>query len=143
MTLRCPKCRQSVLKEVSPKNSDVCVDACPTCKGLWFDAKELNALLDVAVKDLKVPSDARREGPICPRCVKPLFAFKYPQTLVTIDLCKECGGLWLDSGEFREVKAVRARLAAEGKLDEHAPVSGVKGALLRFLRSAMSGFKPT
>ena len=142
MALRCPKCRTAELTELSVKKGDVKVDCCPDCKGVWFDAKELEAMMGVAAKKLRVPSHAGRQGRICPRCVRPLFAFKYPQTLVTVDMCRKCGGLWLDSAEFEEIRAIRTKLAEKQELEERSRPTGAKGALVRFIDTAMSALRP-
>ena len=70
-----------------------------------------------------------------------MTAFLYPQTLVTVDMCSTCGGIWLDGREFAEIKAVRKNLRRRSKLEEYAPVPGVKGVLIRFIESAIDHLK--
>ncbi len=111
---------------------------CSDCKGLWFDAKELNHVAPVASKDLKPPKDAKHTGMTCPRCRVPLVAFYYPQTYVEIDMCGECHGLWLEPGELTEIKVVREHLKKKGELETHSPVVGFKGDLLRWINSAIN-----
>ncbi len=140
--MRCPKCRNSSLEEVSVKSAGVRVDHCPRCKGVWFDAHELEAALDVAAKKLEIPSKAREsESLSCPRCLSRLFHFQYPQTLVQVDMCKDCHGLWLDAGEFIEIKTIRQSLEKRGKLEEYALPGGVKGGLLRLIDTAINELK--
>jgi len=105
---------------------------------VWFDAQELEAVMDVASKELDIPSKARESETLsCPRCLSRLFHFEYPQTLVRVDMCKECRGLWLDGGEFTEIKTIRKSLEKRGKLEEYALPGGVKGGLLRFIDAAI------
>lgn len=134
--MKCPKC-ESTLIERTAENKKTKVDICPTCKGLWLDSGELEAMMHVAAKELTVPSRAEASERPCPVCLKPLFSFHYPQTRVKVDMCKRCGGLWLDFREFRKIKQRRARLKKRGKLEEYAPVGGLKGVLLRLIDSAL------
>jgi len=125
------------LRERTVERHDIRVDTCPRCKGIWFDKEELESLLRVGAKELRVPSGAERAGRLCPRCSEALLGFTYPQTYVQVEMCKTCGGLWLDAGELAEIKTVREHLRLEGKLDPYAPVQGLKGALLRFIDAAL------
>ena len=140
--MQCPKCKSVDLRGVTVKKTGVRVDSCRQCKGVWFDAEELESLLDVAAKELEIPLNAEKSvSSSCPRCGKPLFHFQYPQTYVYVDMCKKCGGLWLDAGEFNEVKAVRQSLEKTGQLEEYAPPAGVKGGLIRFIDVALEAFQ--
>lgn len=136
--MKCPKCASSHLKQILVKGPDINVDRCPDCKGIWFDGGELEAILGVAAKELSVPLRAKKCGPLCPRCIEPLRTFQYPQTLVNVDMCKKCNGLWFDASELKEIKAVRSKLKQRGKLENKAPVTGAKGGLLSFIQTAMS-----
>jgi Zn-finger nucleic acid-binding protein len=140
--MQCPKCPNSDLKEATVKSSGVRVDCCPLCRGVWFDAGELEAVLRVAAKELRVPPSAQKSVVhSCPRCHSSLYRFQYPQTYVKIEMCKRCGGLWLDAGEFNEIKAVRRALEKSGELEEYAQPTGVKGGLLRFIDTAIEVLK--
>ncbi|MFW6158174.1 MAG: zf-TFIIB domain-containing protein [Planctomycetota bacterium] len=134
----CPKCSSKQLKETTVKGTDVRVDYCPECRGIWFDRSELETVSSAAEERLSVPRDATRTALICPRCSEALHSFKYPETLVTIDMCKACGGLWLDSGEFKEIRVVRKKLKRTGALSDEPEPGGIKGGLLGFINSAIS-----
>jgi Zn-finger nucleic acid-binding protein len=41
----CPRDHTPLLRVFSAQNPAVIVDACPTCKGIWLDAGELDQLL--------------------------------------------------------------------------------------------------
>ena len=138
MLMNCPKCERHPLTETRVKGREIRIDYCDKCKGVWFDGGELEAVLGVAAKELSVPSSAKKRGRTCPSDGEMLYAFKYPQTLVVIDMCKKCGGLWLDHSEMKEIRAVRSDLKRRGKLETHAPVTGVRGGLLGFIDAALS-----
>jgi Zn-finger nucleic acid-binding protein len=109
---------------------------------VWFDAGELDAVLSVAAKKLRVPPGAQKSAiQHCPQCPSPLYRFQYPQTYVKIEMCKDCGGLWLDAGEFSEIEAVRKALKMDGELEELAHPDGVKGGLLNFIDTAIEALK--
>ena len=129
--MHCPKCRKESLREIQVGEVKTRVDHCRTCGGIWFDQRELETIMTVAVKDLVVPSGAVETDRMCPRDFEAMYAFKYPQTEVTVDLCRKCSGLWLDGGELTEIKKVRAQLAGCGELDRRAPETGLVGGLGR------------
>jgi len=118
------------------------LDCCPKCTGVWFDKEELEAVLRVAAKELAIPNGAEETERLCPACSVPLHTFIYPQTLVRVDMCRRCSGLWLDGGEFKEIATVRRKLEAKGTLEEYAPPVGIKGALLRLIDAALESLRP-
>lgn len=136
--MHCPHCKNDKLVQMTHHSSGVVLDVCKLCKGLWFDAGELDRVLNVAAKDLRPPS--REEQPpsaLCPKCHRPMATFHYPQTMATIDMCRECQGIWLDAGEFQEIMTVRQALRRKQRLEEWAPVPGIKGIVLRWIDSAI------
>jgi Zn-finger nucleic acid-binding protein len=108
--MKCPKCKDSKLITKKVKGQSFQIDICPDCRGMWFDENELASLLKVPAKDVKVPPGAQGQDIYCPKCEKPLYVFCYPQTMVLIDMCKECEGIWLDAKEFQEIQSVRNAL---------------------------------
>jgi len=113
------------------------VDYCPRCKGIWFDGDELEQALPVADPQLRVPRDAVPLQTTCPRCAQHLYAFVYPRTRVTIEMCKACRGLWLDAGEFKQLRQAREQLPPAEEPTPDTEVGGLKGALLRFIDAAL------
>ena len=107
--MKCPSCK-SPLRE---KDADgMTVDMCyGGCGGIWFDAKEIEHLTARAAASLhsiwQAPvgklnlAEPRR----CPRCEEQLLERKWFSDLkkVEIDQCPQCGGVWLDAGEFSRV----------------------------------------
>ncbi|MEX0654301.1 MAG: zf-TFIIB domain-containing protein [Phycisphaeraceae bacterium] len=142
--MRCPACQSGYLQHMRTREQGVDLDQCPRCKGLWFDGEELEQVLPTAARELRVPSDATETDRPCPHCRTPLHAFNYPQTLVRVDVCPHCHGLWLDPREFKEIKLVREQLDKQGELETHAPVTGIKGGIIRFIDQSianLSGFE--
>lgn len=133
----CPKCRQQSLKQKYASEMNLTVDYCPRCKGVWFDGGELNQAMAETDKDLQMPRDAVRLQALCPVCGRPLHAFPYPGTRVVIEMCRQCRGLWLDAGEFAEIRQARRQLEEPQAPTEPGKPTGVKGALIRFIDSAI------
>jgi Zn-finger nucleic acid-binding protein len=134
----CPKCQEPHLQTTRVKGKDLTVEACSKCKGIWFDAGELGRAMAMAEAPLSVPRNAVRLVSQCPKCGKPLYAFHYPGTRVAIEACRRCAGLWLDAGEFGEIRKARESLPPQAESGETAgDVEGVKGALLRFIDTAI------
>lgn len=85
------------------------LDLCPSCKGLWLDAGELERLLGKSPRTIsgavgKV-SGAAGEGLMgytrqCPRCAAELVKERFQGDGCWIDRCPAGHGLWLDSGEL-------------------------------------------
>lgn len=69
--------------------------------------------------------------------IKPLYAFHYPHTRVTVEACKKCAGLWLNSGEFDEINKARQDLPESIESEEQNEIVGVKGNLIRLIDSAI------
>lgn len=137
--MKCPRCKSIEPNQVVHRRSRTVVEMCRQCKGIWFDADELDRVLDVAAKDLRPPThDEQPPTMLCPKCNRPMAAFYYPQTLVIVDMCRDCRGIWLDGGELDEITVVRRRLRERHRLEEYAPVPGFKGKLLRFIDAAIA-----
>jgi uncharacterized protein len=45
--MHCPKCGQQLMTELYAK---VEIDVCPSCKGVWLDANELNTIVESETK---------------------------------------------------------------------------------------------
>lgn len=90
------------------------VDNCPECLGIWFDSGELQAFYksselvkkftpvggDSLHHTYELSTSARR----CPRCRKgmerPLVGG------ISVDVCRECRGIWFDHGELQKVTQI-------------------------------------
>jgi len=106
--MNCPRCKSGL---VVVEYSDVELDWCPECGGLWFDSGEMELLA-------RKTTDNPGEGGLCPsepaitredRLKCPLCRRKMDKRLlghpnpVIADVCPHCDGLWLDQGELEQV----------------------------------------
>jgi uncharacterized protein len=108
--MNCPKC-QAPMEPVTLEG--VTVDRCTACKGIWFDANEQKQLLkSSAGEDIDI-GDARTGRKMdsihdiqCPRCqVKMMETEDVDQHHITFELCPSCKGIFLDAGEFKDLKS--------------------------------------
>ena len=105
--MQCPECDHYLSRRTM---FDVEVDYCSRCKGLWFDYGELETLGEqTGFRSSRLPRQIldrgivpKRKKGLCPRCAAVKMA---PRKLfgVTIDLCPDCHGIWLDSGEIQSI----------------------------------------
>jgi Zn-finger nucleic acid-binding protein len=104
--IKCPKCNikmQQIL--ISKQDYTVTVDRCNRCDGYWFDRSELEKVLDEESKAWTLQFEKSFEDDAdfrCPRCeglveTRNLYDIK-------VDLCLNCGGIWLDRGELEAVQ---------------------------------------
>ncbi len=113
MALACPVCRKVAMKLERDPVSGLEIDICPSCSGMWFDAKELNQFFESPTLRMKfflseesMPLQAvgytiTTRARICPRCKISLMEKLFGD--VTIDVCHKCQGLWLDEGELQRI----------------------------------------
>jgi Zn-finger nucleic acid-binding protein len=106
--MRCPKCRAD-MEVVTVAGQEV--DRCLQCRGLWFDAGELEALADSGAAG-KLDTGTAREGRLyntiddyrCPRCGGDMARRTDPkQTHIWYETCGACDGSFFDAGEFRDL----------------------------------------
>ena len=107
--MKCPKCKGRTLATGKVKSGKLELDRCPSCKGIWFDDGKLKQLLGYkAEKNLSIPDYAVQKTKIlCPDCSVPLYEFCYPGTMILVDACKSCNGIWLDDREWKEISSAR------------------------------------
>ena len=53
-------------------------------------------------------------------------------------LCKQCGGLWLDAGQFQAIRTAREALQQLDDAQEQAEQGTVKQRLLDFIDAAIA-----
>ncbi len=107
--MKCPACGQPL---VVVERHGIEVDWCPSprCRGIWFDAGELDLLAEEAGRHLSPESLAHpapevRERPRrCPRCRKRMEKARVGagNDEVVIDRCRR-HGIWFDAGEVGEL----------------------------------------
>jgi Zn-finger nucleic acid-binding protein len=107
--MKCPACKNPLReKGAGGMTLDVCYGG---CGGIWFDATELERVSARAATTLhtiwNVPvSNVKLTDPrLCPRCPERVLERKWFSELkqVEIDQCSQCGGIWLDAGEFSRI----------------------------------------
>lgn len=106
----CPRCHAALFVLVY---EGVEVDHCPTCRGFWLDAGELEDLaagvrgapIARQLKEALGGAGAPSKG-LCPRCDGKLVEFSVrlgegaASTSLELDRCPAGHGLWFDAGEL-------------------------------------------
>ena len=116
--MKCPV-DENVL-ETQIYESDIEVDVCPSCNGMWLDKGELEKIEEVREHDyteeLKRMPDyvgrayemARQKGRAelcCPKCGDEMEKREYCYcSQIIIDVCIHGHGIWLDNGEIRALE---------------------------------------
>jgi Zn-finger nucleic acid-binding protein len=113
-TSLCPRCDRN-MTEFTPEQSPSRLDACLTCKGIWFAGGELSTFLQFGLGEIQsvrqrigdglghfVDRDVNETRMLsCPDCN---FCMERDtlgtDSLVMIDVCPTCRGVWLDAGEL-------------------------------------------
>lgn len=128
--MHCPHCSQPL---ITLEFSDLEVDYCVGCAGIWLDCGELEQLVATQGNDaylgtaVAVPSrEKARRCPVCRRKMEKIYLGRADQVL--LDRCR-AHGIWLDAGELSKILA---SVNAEGQgsplvrlLDEM--LAGTKG----------------
>lgn len=107
----CPECSAPMKEMKYAGSSDLLIDYCEKCCGVWLDGGEAGQLGKLSENPDDVKLRISREvwnlrfkinktsGLKCPKCkADTLHNFKTSEG-VTVDLCDRCKGLWMDRGE--------------------------------------------
>jgi Zn-finger nucleic acid-binding protein len=107
----CPVCK---IDMIDVEYNRIELDYCNTCRGVWFDADELELLIESMgleesgmsvdkVADLNDTEKAekRRKCPICRLKMDKAHIGQEPRIL--IDVCPRADGLWFDGGEVGQL----------------------------------------
>ncbi|MFT7641499.1 MAG: Zn-finger nucleic acid-binding protein, partial [Pirellulaceae bacterium] len=87
------------------------VDRCDACIGMWFDQRELSAVLGRIANSSDKESATERapKNLSCPRCAVPMPTSDYAyDSGIAISRCSQCSGVWLDRGQLESVANYRA-----------------------------------
>lgn len=103
--MKCPKCNVDLVPAVRHK---VNMGVCPSCKGMWLDAQELDQLENEAFdlgEDEKgtLVYDATPTALKCPECNASLQRFNYHAYALALEFCPNQHGYWLDADEDNRV----------------------------------------
>ena len=120
--MKCPACKNELKKKNAGNlELDVCLGG---CGGIWFDQAELGRVSAMAANSLHTIWALKRnpvqlsEPRPCPRCAGQVLDRKWysDEKTVEVDVCPQCGGIWLDDGEFSKIyKEVKtAKIAPPG-----------------------------
>jgi Zn-finger nucleic acid-binding protein len=109
LQMNCPKCGAETEKVA---HGGIDVDRCTACKGIWFDVLERERLVQlkdsekIDIGDPKVGSRWNKTERIdCPLCRTRMIRMVDPQQPhIWYEACKSCNGIFLDAGEFRDLK---------------------------------------
>ena len=105
--MKCPKCSSLVIDHILEGKL---YHKCGSCDGIWFDKGELAQIMqekdwfriDSKHKDAKANIEGSRFK--CPRDGAPMNTVEYGhETGVKLQVCSDCGGIWLDAGEIRAI----------------------------------------
>ena len=134
-TLRCPRDGGQLHSE---KDHAIEVEACPTCRGAWYDFGELAQLEATVTHDegslAGMLEYSKRDSELkCPVCQKTMVAFDYRAHAVELDACPDEHGFWLDAGESARVREIMQERV--GDMQRSA------SAEQRWNRDRESGFK--
>jgi Zn-finger nucleic acid-binding protein len=107
----CPTCHDVMIVVEQDK---VELDHCTNCSGVWFDAGELELMLErlgldssalslAKATDLPEAKSAEKKRR-CPICGRKMRKTSIGQELkVLIDVCPKGDGLWFDGGEIHQI----------------------------------------
>lgn len=127
--MRCPVDSEELQKAIYEAHIEV--DQCPSCAGMWLDYGELETIQDSREKDYSeelrmIPNFfdksyesalARSEGTYyCPDCRREMEKREYGYcSLIMIDVCPSCRGVWLHKDEIKELEIFFERSRSEAK----------------------------
>jgi Zn-finger nucleic acid-binding protein len=126
--MKCPRDHAELTEKIY--ESDITVDACPECGGLWLEKGKLEAIEESLDNDYtpelkEMPNliegaferaeQMTARSLTCPACGSPMENHEYAYcSQVMVDSCPHCGGIWLDEGEIMKLELFfeRSRIEA-------------------------------
>jgi Zn-finger nucleic acid-binding protein len=123
----CPVCKSDM---IVVEYHDIELDYCDQCRGVWFDAGELELVLQTLELESEhvlfthmlqyppaVTSEKPRRCPICNRKMRKTNLGGQPELLV--DLCSREDGIWFDGGEVAQLIQQLAQGQAGGERSQN------------------------
>ena len=127
--MQCPVDSEELKKTIY--EAQIEVDQCPSCSGMWLDYGELESIQDSRETDYaeelqNIPNYfdksyqfalAKNEDMLyCPHCGNEMEKREYSYcSLIMIDVCPACRGVWLHKGEIKELEIFFERSRLEAK----------------------------
>ena len=113
--MRCPGCNGDLKEYKYGRNV---VDICPSCKGVWFDSRELKEFVDsllrerndipdadiILDRDVERPAELPGQLKSCHCCRTVNYAY---DSNIILDRCAGCEGIWADGGEVYKLAVHR------------------------------------
>jgi uncharacterized protein len=126
--MQCPHDESDLQRR--PYESDVVVDQCRVCDGVWLDKGELEKIQETVENDYqgeleKMPestvqayrsarSEHERGSLACPNCQADMTEREHGYcSQIFIDVCQSCSGVWLDKGELKALEVFFERSKAD------------------------------
>ncbi len=107
--MKCPVC---CVPTYVVEHDQIELDLCPDCQGIWFDAGELELLLESDDAPFQTAAGTDEASRPCPLCDKKMNKVNIgPYKRVLIDSCPAGCGVWFDANELNELTGA---LAADG-----------------------------
>lgn len=101
--MKCPVCR---VPTYVVEHDHIELDLCADCGGTWFDAGELELLLEDGAHTALAAAATDEAVRDCPLCRKKMTKANIgPGRRVLIDTCPAGCGLWFDADELKELTA--------------------------------------
>ena len=108
--MNCPICRSAM---ITLELTDVEIDHCTNCGGIWLDSGELELLLEDPrqaehlLNSFQQSASATEQPRRCPICDKKMtkVVVGRSEPALLIDRCPRRDGLWFDKGELESILA--------------------------------------
>ena len=136
--MKCPACSNLM---IVVEHENIELDYCTDCSGVWFDAGELELLLEsmelegaslsldsILTSPEAKSSEKKRKCPICRQKMKKATVGHEPEVL--IDACQRGDGLWFDKGEVGQLITQLADKPSE-KADSQGRIITFLGEVFR------------
>jgi Zn-finger nucleic acid-binding protein len=105
--MKCPRCGGHLAPFGTSEGVEL--DFCSDCSGMLFDQGEVAEYFELSkdIPDLTTDLKQARKSSLsaCPKCGGNWVEIPYaPSDNLLIDLCTQCGAVWLDKGEFPKLE---------------------------------------
>ena len=129
--MKCLSCDTGQLSTV--RVGEISVEQCARCGGMWLERGELERLRDEKDDDVRwIPLDlweeakgvtGRVSGRECPNGHGPTVTLNWAGSGLELDVCRVCGGVWLDAGELERMIALLEEKALATSESEYVSAS--------------------